>query len=87
MQSSPLLTEEEGFHDLLKDYLEHNGMNSVDSLEVFSHLTTQYTNFIDQRYKDLKKQYDRQEMTRIMNVNNTFHQTLGLNGRKEDVIS
>ncbi len=84
MQSSPLLTEEEGFHDLLKDYLEHNGMNSVDSLEVFSHFTTQYTNFIDQRYKDLKKQYDRQEMTRIMNINNTFHQNLGSSVRKED---
>jgi hypothetical protein len=67
-----LSTDEEHFHNVLHSYAKKYGMKAIDNLEVFSSLPSSYSTYVNSKYQELKKQYDRQELVNIMNTNNSF---------------
>jgi hypothetical protein len=71
------LNDDELFHNLLHDFLQLNGMKTLSNLENFASLTSSYSHCINEKYQNLKKDYDRKEISRIMNTNNTFNQSIG----------
>jgi hypothetical protein len=74
---SSSLNDDELFHNLLHDFLNQNGMKTLSNLETFASLTSSYSHSINEKYQNLKKDYDRKEISRIMNTNNTFNQSIG----------
>jgi hypothetical protein len=70
-----LSTDEELFHNILHSFSKQYGMKVIDNLEVFSSLPGSYSTYINSKYQELKKQYDRQELVNIMNTNNTFQRS------------